>query len=71
MFPSAIRSRSTRPLRGDEGSVLASGTLMLDNEDKPLLPVAMETHSPLSATVTLTEGRYHQVRRMFAAWATT
>jgi 16S rRNA pseudouridine516 synthase len=56
-----------RPLRGDEESRLASGTLMLDNDDKPLLPVAMETLSPLSATVTLTEGRYHQVRRMFAA----
>lgn len=56
-----------RPLRGDEADVFASGTLMLDNEDKPLLPVAMETLSPTSAYVTLTEGRYHQVRRMFAA----
>lgn len=65
--PKRYQVALARPLRGDEGSVLASGTLMLDNEDKPLLPVAMETHSPLSATVTLTEGRYHQVRRMFAA----
>lgn len=56
-----------RPLRGDEAEVFASGTLMLENEDKPLLPVAMETLSPTSAYVTLTEGRYHQVRRMFAA----
>ncbi|MCB8820387.1 pseudouridine synthase [Microvirga rosea] len=56
-----------RPLRGDEGDVFASGTLMLDNEDKPLLPVSMEVLSPTSAYVTLTEGRYHQVRRMFAA----
>lgn len=56
-----------RPLRGDEAAVFASGTLLLDNEDKPLLPVPMETLSPTSAYVTLTEGRYHQVRRMFAA----
>ena len=45
----------------------ASGTLMLEGEDKPLLPAAMEALSPASAVVTITEGRYHQVRRMFAA----
>jgi len=56
-----------RPLRGDEAETLASGTLMLEGEDKPLLPVEMETLSGTSAFVTLTEGRYHQVRRMFAA----
>ncbi|AWN46788.1 16S rRNA pseudouridine(516) synthase [Methylobacterium terrae] len=56
-----------RPLRGDEGAILASGTLMLEGEEKPLLPVALEVHGPTSAAVTLTEGRYHQVRRMFAA----
>lgn len=61
-----------RPLRGGEAAALASGTLMLDGEDKPLLPVAMEITdegapgSPV-VRVTLTEGRYHQVRRMFAA----
>jgi 16S rRNA pseudouridine516 synthase len=56
-----------RPLRGDEISILAGGTLMLDDEAKPLLPVVMTSNDPLRATVTLTEGRYHQVRRMFAA----
>lgn len=56
-----------RPLKGDEEAALAAGTLMLDGEDRPLLPVAMETHDPTHCAVTLTEGRYHQVRRMFAA----
>jgi 16S rRNA pseudouridine516 synthase len=61
-----------RALRGDEAGVLASGTLMLDGEDKPLLPVAMAIMPDTSmsepmVTVTLAEGRYHQVRRMFAA----
>jgi 16S rRNA pseudouridine516 synthase len=56
-----------RPLRGDEIGILASGTLMLDDEDKPLLPVVMTSTGSKHATVTLTEGRYHQVRRMFAA----
>lgn len=56
-----------RPLRGDEGAIFSSGTLMLEGEEKPLLPVILEVHGPTSAAVTLTEGRYHQVRRMFAA----
>ena len=56
-----------RPLRGDEEKVFASGELMLEGEDKPLLPVPMEKVSATRAYVTLTEGRYHQVRRMFAA----
>ena len=56
-----------RPLRGDEASRLSSGKLMLEGEEKPLLPVEMSSPGPLHATVTLHEGRYHQVRRMFAA----
>lgn len=56
-----------RPLRGDEAEIFAAGTLMLENEDKPLLPAQMEVISSTSAYLTLTEGRYHQVRRMFAA----
>jgi 16S rRNA pseudouridine516 synthase len=56
-----------RPLRGDEGAVFASGELMLEGEDKPLLPARLEPLSETTAHLTITEGRYHQVRRMFAA----
>ncbi len=56
-----------RPLRGDEEKIFASGELMLESETTPLLPAQMEVVSPTRAFVTLTEGRYHQVRRMFAA----
>lgn len=56
-----------RPLRGDEAEIFAAGTLMLEGEDKPLLPAVMEKLSEKSAYLTITEGRYHQVRRMFAA----
>ena len=56
-----------RPLQGHEAAVFAAGTLMLEREEKPLLPVEMEIVSPTVARVTLHEGRYHQVRRMFAA----
>lgn len=66
-IPKRYRVTLARPLRGDEAGLFASGQLMLDGEDTPLQPVPMETLSPQSATVTLTEGRYHQVRRMFAA----
>ena len=56
-----------RPLRGDEAACFAAGTLMLEGETKPLAPAVMETLSPTSARLIVTEGRYHQVRRMFAA----
>ncbi|MBN6150445.1 pseudouridine synthase [Xanthomonas sp. AmX2] len=54
-------------LRGDEAARFASGALMLEAETTPLLPVEMEVLGPRQARVTLYEGRYHQVRRMFAA----
>ena len=56
-----------RPLKGDEAEIFASGQLMLKGEDKPLLPAQLEILSDAQAAITLTEGRYHQVRRMFAA----
>ena len=33
----------------------------------PLAPAILEVEDPLHARLVLTEGRYHQVRRMFAA----
>ncbi|MGY2048025.1 pseudouridine synthase [Methylobacterium sp. JK268] len=56
-----------RPLTGQEGAILASGTLMLEGEETPLLPVGFAAEGERRASVILTEGRYHQVRRMFAA----
>ena len=56
-----------RPMEGSEGATFAAGTLVLEGEDKPLLPAELEVHSPTSAHLTIHEGRYHQVRRMFAA----
>jgi len=56
-----------RNLRGDEAATFAAGTLMLEAEEKPLLPARMEVLDARTARLTLHEGRYHQVRRMFAA----
>ena len=54
-------------LRGDEAALFASGTLMLESEDTPLAPAVLDVDDARHASVVLTEGRYHQVRRMFAA----
>lgn len=56
-----------RPLEGGEGELFASGTLVLNSETRPLLPAKLEVLGEKEALVTLHEGRYHQVRRMFAA----
>jgi 16S rRNA pseudouridine516 synthase len=54
-------------LRGDEAAIFAAGTLLLESEREPLLPAEMEALGPRHVRLTLHEGRYHQVRRMFAA----
>ena len=54
-------------LRGDEADTFASGGLMLESEQTPLLPAELEILGPRQVRLVLHEGRYHQVRRMFAA----
>ncbi|WP_131114230.1 pseudouridine synthase [Lichenihabitans psoromatis] len=65
----AKRYRATlaRPLRGDEAATFAAGTLMLEGETKPLRPALLDPLDGTTVALTITEGRYHQVRRMFAA----
>ncbi len=48
-------------------SLFASGTLMLEGERKACLPAQLEILGPREARLQLTEGRYHQVKRMFAS----
>jgi 16S rRNA pseudouridine516 synthase len=54
-------------LRGHEADLFASGTLLLESETTPLAPARMQVLGPRRARLSVTEGRYHQVRRMFAA----
>ena len=61
------RATLARPINGTEGALFASGQLMLEGEDKPLAPAELEVVSQREALLHVTEGRYHQVRRMFAA----
>jgi len=66
-LPKVYEATLAHDLRGDEAELFASGTLLLESEKEPLAPALLETVAPRSARLTLTEGRYHQVRRMFAA----
>jgi 16S rRNA pseudouridine516 synthase len=61
------RATLARPLNGTEGVLFASGQLFLEGDDKPLKPAELEVISSTEARLTVTEGRYHMVRRMFAA----
>lgn len=55
------------PITGREPATFAAGTMMLEGEDKPLLPAEMLPTGTNTCQLTLHEGRYHQVKRMFAA----
>jgi len=66
-LPKVYEATLAEPLRGDETALFASGTLMLESETTPLKPATLEVVDATHARLTLTEGRYHQVRRMFAA----
>jgi len=55
------------PLRGDEADMFASGNMLIEGETKPLLPATLYKIASNRCWLTITEGRYHQVRRMFAA----
>lgn len=45
----------------------AAGTLVLKGEDEPCAPAELRLLGPREAELTLTEGKYHQVRRMFSS----
>ncbi|MDV3469726.1 pseudouridine synthase [Stenotrophomonas sp. C3(2023)] len=66
-LPKVYEVELAQDLRGDETGLFASGTLMLESEKTPLLPAELEVLGARRARLVLHEGRYHQVRRMFAA----
>lgn len=66
-LPKVYEVALARALRGDEAAIFASGELLLESETTPLAPAKLEVEDERHARLVLTEGRYHQVRRMFAA----
>jgi len=69
--PKVYRATVDRDLSPELIAQFASGTLLLDGEDAPCAPATLNLLSAREAELTLTEGRYHQVRRMFAASGAT
>lgn len=66
-IPKVYEATLAHPLKGDEKEIFASGTLMLNGEDKPLLPAKLEIIDDTKVRLEIVEGRYHQVKRMFGA----
>ena len=66
-LPKRYHATLARPLEGGEGPLFASGTLLLEGETTPLAPAVLTPLTATTAWLVITEGRYHQVRRMFAA----
>jgi 16S rRNA pseudouridine516 synthase len=65
--PKVYEATLDRALQGNEVEIFATGTLMLKGEKTPCLPARLEIQDDTHASLEITEGRYHQVRRMFAA----
>lgn len=66
-LPKCYEATLAADLSGNEVKIFASGSLQLESDDSPLAPALLEIVAPRCARLTLVEGRYHQVRRMFAA----
>jgi len=66
-LPKTYIATLANDLRGDEAAVFGDGSLQLSGDDTPLAPATLDVIDARRARVTITEGRYHQVRRMFAA----
>ena len=56
----------SRPISADAAERFLEGVL-LQGEAKPTLPAKLHIIDPYNVLLTLTEGRFHQVKRMFAA----
>ena len=65
--PKLYRATVNSTLSPELVPLFASGTLLLTGEKEPCLPAELRILDSTTAEVVLTEGRYHQVRRMFAS----
>jgi 16S rRNA pseudouridine516 synthase len=65
--PKVYRATLATDLPAGLAELFAGGTLVLEGEDAPCAPARLNILGPREAELTLTEGKYHQVRRMFAS----
>ncbi len=69
--PKVYRATIDRDLPPGLAELFAAGTLRLEGEKEPCAPATLRQLGPREAELTLIEGKYHQVRRMFAAAGAT
>jgi 16S rRNA pseudouridine516 synthase len=71
--PKLYRATTDRDLAPDLIPLFSAGTMVLEDEDAPCAPADLRLFpdAPRTAELILTEGKYHQVRRMFAATGAT
>jgi 16S rRNA pseudouridine516 synthase len=65
--PKTYRATLDADLPAGLVDLFATGTLVLKGEETPCAPAQLTVLGPREAELTLTEGRYHQVRRMLAS----
>jgi 16S rRNA pseudouridine516 synthase len=65
--PKVYRATLDTELPAGLADLFAAGTLVLPGEEAPCAPATLRVLGPREAELTLTEGKYHQVRRMFAS----
>ena len=65
--PKTYRARLAADVGSEVAGIFATGLLMLHGESAPLSPARLGIRGPREVDLTISEGRYHQVRRMFAA----
>ena len=65
--PRVYRATLNQPPSPDAAKIFASGELILPEEATPCLPAELTLPGEREALVTVYEGKYHQVRRMFSA----
>lgn len=65
--PKVYRATLDAGLPAGLTELFSAGTLVLKGEDAPCAPAELRVLGPREAELTLTEGKYHQVRRMFAS----
>jgi 16S rRNA pseudouridine516 synthase len=64
--PKVYRALLDKDMPAGLEDVFSSGILLLPDEEKPCAPALLTRIGAREAEITLTEGRYHQVKRMFA-----
>lgn len=64
--PKVYRVITAEPIAPETAERFAEG-ILLKNDSKPTHPATLELLGERRAQITLQEGRYHQVKRMFAA----